>query len=161
VTSRTRSRARRLAAAGALTLAGAWALVAAVPRPLLVNRAGMSQAVTARDGSLLRLSLAGDDALRLWTPLAEIPAPVVEATLLQEDRWFYWHPGVNPVSLARAAWRTYAAGDRRQEAPRSRCSSRGCASISTRARRAGSWCRRCARSSSSCSIRRTSCSRRI
>jgi len=114
VTSRTRSRARRLAAAGALTLAGAWALVAAVPRPLLVNRAGMSQAVTARDGSLLRLSLAGDDALRLWTPLAEIPAPVVEATLLQEDRWFYWHPGVNPVSLARAAWRTYAAGDRRQ-----------------------------------------------
>src|SRR5690606_1794905 len=62
----------------------------------------------------LRLSLAGDDALRLWTPLAEIPPAMIEATLLQEDRWFRWHPGVNPVALARAAWRTYVAGDRRQ-----------------------------------------------
>ena len=31
----------------------------------------------------------------------------VEAVLLKEDRWFYWHPGVNPMALTRAAARTY------------------------------------------------------
>lgn len=82
-------------------------------RPLLVNPAAMSQAVFARDGSLLRLSLSDDDYYRLWTPLAEIPVALVDATLLQEDRFFFWHPGVNPVALVRAFHRTYLAGDRR------------------------------------------------
>ena len=37
---------------------------------------------------------------------------LVDAFLLKEDRWFYWHPGVNPVALARAAVRTYGGGGR-------------------------------------------------
>ena len=104
---------KRTALVAAGLIAGAWLLFVLVPRPLLVNRAVMSQAVYARDGSLLRLSLSGDDHLRLWTPLDEIPPTVVEATLLAEDRFFYWHPGVNPVSLLRAARHTYLEGDRR------------------------------------------------
>ena len=28
---------------------------------------------------------------------------LVDAFRLKEDRWFYWHPGVNPVALVRAA----------------------------------------------------------
>src|SRR6185369_4685041 len=80
---------------------------------LLVNRAGMSQLVVARDGSPLRLSLASDDHYRLWTPLDRIPASLIEATLLQEDRWFFQHPGVNPLSLARACSETYLRGRRR------------------------------------------------
>lgn len=35
-----------------------------------------------------------------------------EALLLYEDRWFYWHLGVNPVSLVRAFWTTYVAKSR-------------------------------------------------
>ena len=35
---------------------------------------------------------------------------LVDAFLLKEDRWFHWHPGVNPVALARAAVRTYGGG---------------------------------------------------
>ena len=50
---------------------------------------------------------------------------LVDAFLLKEDRWFYWHPGVNPIALARAAFRTYRGGARRA-ARRSRCSWRGC-----------------------------------
>jgi penicillin-binding protein 1C len=101
---------------------GGWAIAAAallccglrlLPAPLLVNRAGMSQLVLARDGSLLRLSLAGDDHYRLWTPLEEIPDAVVDATLLQEDRFFFRHPGINPGSLLRAVNHTYLRGDRR------------------------------------------------
>jgi penicillin-binding protein 1C len=78
-----------------------------------VNRIGMSRAVYTREGSLLRLSLSDDDHLRLWTPLDKIPSVVVDATLLAEDRFFFWHPGVNPLSLLRAVRHTYLAGDRR------------------------------------------------
>lgn len=84
-----------------------------VPAPLLVNRAGMSQLVLARDGSLLRLTLASDDRYRLWTPLDEIPPSMIAATLAQEDRFFFRHPGVNPASLVRAVDHTYVRGDRR------------------------------------------------
>ncbi|CAM4396266.1 penicillin-binding protein 1C [Bordetella tumbae] len=38
-------------------------------------------------------------------------SPYYLQTLLgYEDRWFYWHPGVNPVSLMRAAWQWAAHG---------------------------------------------------
>jgi penicillin-binding protein 1C len=112
-TSPTERRWLRRGGIVAATLAGLWLLLRLVPTPLLVNRAGMSQLVLARDGSLLRLSLADDDHYRLWTPLDEIPAALIDATLLQEDRWFYWHPGVNPASLWRAVNHTYLRGDRR------------------------------------------------
>jgi penicillin-binding protein 1C len=71
-TSPTERRWLRRGGIVAATLAGLWLLLRLVPTPLLVNRAGMSQLVLARDGSLLRLSLADDDHYRLWTPLDEI-----------------------------------------------------------------------------------------
>src|SRR5439155_25971966 len=67
----------------------------------------LSTGVWSDDGELLRATLASDDQYRLWTPLSEISPTVVEAFLLKEDRWFYWHPGVNLVSLARAGFATY------------------------------------------------------
>jgi penicillin-binding protein 1C len=91
----------------------AWAVLRLVPSPLLVNRAGMSQLVLANDGSLLRLSLANDDHYRLWTPLDDVPAALVDATLRQEDRWFHTHPGVNPWAIVRAVLHTYVLRDRR------------------------------------------------
>ena len=112
-TSPTERRWLRRGGLVAAALAGAWLLLRLVPTPLLVNRDGMSQLVLARDGSLLRLSLAGDDHYRLWTPLDEVPPALIDATLLQEDRFFYWHPGVNPASLLRAVDHTYVRADRR------------------------------------------------
>ena len=79
----------------------------------LLNRPGFSQAVYDREGHLLRLTLSSDEKFRLWVPLAEIPPAMVEATLLQEDVWFRWHPGVNPFSLIRAFLTTYLRGGRR------------------------------------------------
>jgi penicillin-binding protein 1C len=107
------TRRRRIGIALAAAAAGGWLVAAFAPAPLLVNRSGMSQLVLARDGAPLRLSLAGDDHYRLWTPLEEIPRAIVDATLLQEDRWFFRHPGVNPASLVRAVHETYVRGDRR------------------------------------------------
>jgi penicillin-binding protein 1C len=71
------------------------------------RRVPLSTAVWSADGELLRFTLAADDQYRLWTPLSEMPAPLVEAFLLKEDQWFYWHPGVNPVAMVRAGFRSW------------------------------------------------------
>ena len=83
------------------------------PHPTLASRVASSTAITAADGTLLRLTLAEDGQYRLWTPLDHISPLLVEATLLYEDRQFFRHPGVNPFALGRAAARTYLGGDRR------------------------------------------------
>ena len=91
----------------------AWIAAGIGPKPLLVNQSAFSQAVYDRDGHLLRLTLSSDEKYRLWVPLAEIPPAMIEATLLQEDAWFRWHPGVNPFSLLRALFTTYSGRSRR------------------------------------------------
>ena len=42
-------------------------------------------------------------------PLAAISPELKEAVLLQEDRFFFLHPGVNPASLAKGFWQSYVA----------------------------------------------------
>ncbi len=73
-----------------------------------------STAVYDDHGRLLRLTLASDDRYRQWVPLAQMPAALVQGVMLHEDAWFRWHPGFNPVSLARGAWVTYVRGGNRQ-----------------------------------------------
>lgn len=99
--------------AAALLLGAAAGLVALVPDPRLLEDLPSSQAVLDRDGNLLRLTLASDEHYRLPLPLSDLAPAVVEAVLLQEDRWFHFHPGVNPWSLARGGWRTYFRRGRR------------------------------------------------
>jgi penicillin-binding protein 1C len=82
------------------------------PHAPLQARFSASTGVWSADGELLRVTLSADDQYRLWVPLPEIAPALVEAFLLKEDRWFYWHPGVNPVAIGRAAFRTYSGGDR-------------------------------------------------
>ena len=102
-----------------------WSLVAGVwlaadllaprlirPPPLSVGYPS-SVAVHDRAGKLLRLTLSGDEAYRKWVPLRAVAPRMVQVTLLYEDRRFYWHPGVNPLALVRAAFSTYVGGGRR------------------------------------------------
>ena len=63
---------------------------------------------------LLRLVLASDDRYRLWVPLGDMSPQLVDAVLLHEDRWYWWHPGFNPYGLARGALVTYVRHGRRQ-----------------------------------------------
>ena len=58
----------------------------------------------------MRLTLAVDEQYRVWTPLKDISPQLAKAVLLYEDRWFYWHLGVNPQAVVRAAFRTYSGG---------------------------------------------------
>ena len=90
-----------------------WALPRVVPHRPLRDRVATSTAVYDADGGLLRLTLSADDKYRVWTPLERISPLLVDATLLQEDRYFRYHPGFNPAALVRGAWETYVRGGRR------------------------------------------------
>ena len=70
----------------------------------------------ARDGSLLRIFLTPDEKFRVKASLEKFPPEFIEAVLLQEDRYFYKHAGVNPVALIKAGWETYIKKDRRMGA---------------------------------------------
>src|SRR6201986_2911606 len=73
-----------------------------------------SVAVYADHGRLLRLTLSRDERYRLWVPLEHMSPELAGAVLLREDRWFWWHPGVNPYGLARGAYVTYVRKGARQ-----------------------------------------------
>lgn len=60
--------------------------------------------VLAADGTPLRSWASADGAQRHPTTPEAVSPRYLEALLHYEDRWFRWHPGVNPVALARAAW---------------------------------------------------------
>jgi penicillin-binding protein 1C len=99
-----------LLAAAALLPFAVFALLALVyplpqPKPY-------SLAVEDRHGRFLHAYLAPDGIWRLRTDPAEIPARLKRILIRREDRWFYRHPGVNPLALARAVFQNLRAGRR-------------------------------------------------
>ena len=96
-----------------IALAAALTVIRFYPRPGLADAIPLSTVVRDREGRLLRLALASDQRYRLWVPLDNISPQLVESVMLQEDAWFYWHPGFNPISLVRGAWSTYGSGEAR------------------------------------------------
>ena len=80
-----------------LLLLAFWLLVPVVPfdDPL-------STVVLDRDGELLGASIAADGQWRFGVA-ESVPDKFAAAITCFEDRRFYWHPGVDPLALARAA----------------------------------------------------------
>ena len=69
-----------------------------------------SRVVLARDGSLLRSFADEDGVWRYPVTLDQVSANYLDALIAYEDRWFYYHPGVNPLSLVRALFQWAANG---------------------------------------------------
>ena len=69
--------------------------------PLNVN---IPYAVTVTDsrGEVLHAFLSKDEKWRMNVGLNEINPQLVKAIIQKEDRWFYFHYGVNPVAVVRA-----------------------------------------------------------
>lgn len=63
-------------------------------------------------GELLKISLSEKDNYRVFVNLDEVNPDYIKAILLYEDRFFYYHLGVNPFSLARSFWQSFVVGDR-------------------------------------------------
>ncbi len=94
---------------GLLIVAGA---VLAADRlfPLPARGADAGLVVLADDGTPLRAWPSRDGVWRYPVSPDEVSPYYLEALLGYEDRWFRWHPGVNPASLGRAAWQWIANG---------------------------------------------------
>lgn len=76
-------------------------------QPPILEETSFSRLILDEEGRLLRVTLSSDEKYRIYTPLEEVSPQFLEATLLQEDRFFYYHLGVNPVALLKAIWQTY------------------------------------------------------
>jgi penicillin-binding protein 1C len=76
----------------------------ALPRPPLLDGISFSQCVRDRNGKLLRITLTTDQKYRVWTSLPNISPALIDATLQFEDKYYRYHPGVNPIALVRAAF---------------------------------------------------------
>ena len=90
----------RLAAAAALVLL--LLLDQVFPPPLPGGDSGL--VVLARDGSALRQWPGTDGQWRHAVTPDDVSPLYLQTLLGYEDRWFHWHPGINPFALARAAW---------------------------------------------------------
>jgi penicillin-binding protein 1C len=65
-----------------------------------------------RRGRFVHAFRAIDGIWRVKTSPAEIPQRLKAILLSREDRWFYYHPGVNPFALIRALYQNANAGRR-------------------------------------------------
>ncbi len=74
----------------------------AFPPPIPPPGAG-STLVSAADGTPLRAFPAADGVWRYPIDVESVSPRYLEALLGYEDRWFEYHPGVNPLALLRAA----------------------------------------------------------
>ena len=83
------------------------------PKPQLYETYNFSSAVYDKKGKLLKISLSQDDKYRLFTPIKQMPDEAIKALLLYEDRGFYYHFGVNPFSMLRAALQMAGGGRKR------------------------------------------------
>jgi penicillin-binding protein 1C len=88
---------------GALSLLLLFLLLnAAFPLPEEIE---YSTIVTDSKGELINASLTKDDKWRMKTELDEI-SPLLRKTIIaKEDKYFYHHPGVNPLAVMRALFK--------------------------------------------------------
>jgi penicillin-binding protein 1C len=69
--------------------------------PLRVNVA-YTQTILAKDSTVLHAYLTKDQKWRLKTELSEIIPELKQALIYKEDKYFYYHFGLNPVAVVRA-----------------------------------------------------------
>lgn len=69
--------------------------------PYPVNTSYSTQ-IKDRNGVLLHAFLTSDDKWRMYAELDEITPLLRKTILFKEDKYFYYHPGINPVAIARA-----------------------------------------------------------
>ncbi|MDO7904284.1 peptidoglycan glycosyltransferase PbpC [Pseudomonas sp. K1(2024)] len=78
--------------------------------PLPMPGDDLARVVLAEEGTPLWRFADSDGVWRYPVSPEEVSPLYLEALLTYEDRWFYDHPGVNPLALARAAWLNLRGG---------------------------------------------------
>ena len=63
-----------------------------------------------REGEELQVLPLSDGLRRIFMPLDRMPKDLTDIVIAAEDRRFWFHPGVDPVGIVRAAWQNRSAG---------------------------------------------------
>ncbi len=72
--------------------------------PLPLPEDDLARVVLAEDGTPLWRFADANGVWRYPVQTGEVSPYYLDALLTYEDRWFYQHPGVNPLALVRATW---------------------------------------------------------
>ncbi|WP_397450092.1 peptidoglycan glycosyltransferase PbpC [Pseudomonas sp. NA-150] len=94
--------ARCIAASILLLIALLWLADRIWPLPLPED--DLARVVLAEDGTPLWRFADANGVWRYPVSSDQVSPYYLEALLTYEDRWFYQHPGVNPLALLRATW---------------------------------------------------------
>lgn len=95
----------------AIVLAACFAVFFLLHRAFpLPDKVYYARVILARDGTLLQAYLSPDDKWRMKTELHEITPELRLAFINKEDRFFYYHFGVNPLAIVRALVKNIVKG---------------------------------------------------
>jgi penicillin-binding protein 1C len=103
-------KSRWLWLAGFLILTWLAALIADRIWPLPLKEVAPARVVVAEDGTPLWRFADSEGIWRYPVAIEDVSPRYLEALIQYEDRWFWDHPGVNPLSVLRAAWQDLSAG---------------------------------------------------
>ena len=78
--------------------------------PLPLPRDDLARVVLAEDGTPLWRFADANGVWRYPVQTGEVSPLYLDALLTYEDRWFFQHPGINPLALGRAAWQNLTGG---------------------------------------------------
>ncbi|BBB33530.1 penicillin-binding protein 1C [Thermotomaculum hydrothermale] len=81
-----------------------FALIYLIPLPEKITAPQYSTVIKDRNGKVLRVYLSKDGMRRIFVPLDKIDPLLIKTTIVYEDRFYYYHPGFNPVSILKAAY---------------------------------------------------------
>jgi penicillin-binding protein 1C len=93
-----------------LAAAAVWIRIGPLPAGLLDELESPSRVVLDRHGEVLYESRSSIGTRGARIAAADLPSGLVHATLAAEDARFRSHPGLDPIAVARAAWRNVRAG---------------------------------------------------
>ncbi len=77
---------------------------------------GYSKEIYSLEGELLAVYLSEDDKWRMQLTIDEVTPDFIKAILYKEDKWFYYHFGINPIALAKAFFSNIFSGNKRSGA---------------------------------------------
>lgn len=84
-----------------------WALDSRYPLP---DQGRFSTVLLDHSGQPLRTFANAQGQWRYPIALEQLGENYQQLLLGYEDRWFFWHPGVNPLAMLRASWQNLVAG---------------------------------------------------
>lgn len=71
-----------------------------------------STVVYDRDGKILNTFLSKDEKWRMRCSIEQVDTLLLRTFIAKEDKYFYYHPGINPAAMLRAAYNNLTTGRR-------------------------------------------------